>query len=167
MQPCPRKAEATLPSQLAHESHWREDGTCSYCGSLNPDILFAAIEAGTAELGATDKNYKLYVTLPCERPDELVVAMSTNEKLTPEEAERQGYLPADAAARERWGLLDFTTFYKLRPRGPRRYTKVYFQHFTEEQGRRFVQLHNEKRLPFAPGDGLYVRPFFMRPAGKA
>lgn len=33
---------------------------CSYCGSMHPDDLFAAIERGD-ELGPTDKNYKLYV----------------------------------------------------------------------------------------------------------
>lgn len=41
------------------EDEWR-DGTCSYCGSMRPDDLFAAIAVG-AEIGPTDKNYKVYV----------------------------------------------------------------------------------------------------------
>jgi len=48
------------------EDEWRDrDGhqVCSYCGSLSPDELFAAIEAG-CELDPTDKNYKVYVDLP-------------------------------------------------------------------------------------------------------
>ena len=42
------------------KDHWREDGTCSYCGSMSPEGLFEAIGCG-AELGPTDKNYKVYV----------------------------------------------------------------------------------------------------------
>lgn len=164
MQPCPRKADATLPSQLTHDSQWRDDGTCSYCGSLNPDLLFAAIEDGAAELGATDKNYKLYATLPYDRPDELVISASTNASMTEDEAARGGWLKADAEARGRWRLSEFTSFYRLRPHGSRRHTKVYFQHFSEAQMRRFVELHNQKRLRFAPGDGLYVWPYFMQRA---
>ena len=35
---------------------------CSYCGSIRPDKLLEAIEAETVEIGATDKNYKIYVS---------------------------------------------------------------------------------------------------------
>jgi hypothetical protein len=60
-QPCPRQThEAVLPSQLEHKSRWREDGACSYCGSMHPEALFAAIEAGEF-LTPTDKSYKVYV----------------------------------------------------------------------------------------------------------
>jgi hypothetical protein len=53
---CPRRAE----TGFAGEDSFRADGTCSYCGSMSPDKLFEAIEAG-AEIGPTDKNYKVYV----------------------------------------------------------------------------------------------------------
>lgn len=33
---------------------------CSFCGSMNPDDLFKAIDKGD-EIGPTDKNYKIYV----------------------------------------------------------------------------------------------------------
>lgn len=46
---------------LEEKDQWRGDDTCSYCGSLSPEKLFEAIEAG-AELGPTDKNYKVYVS---------------------------------------------------------------------------------------------------------
>lgn len=40
--------------------HWQSEETCSYCGSISPRALFAAIDTGTV-LGPTDKNYKVYV----------------------------------------------------------------------------------------------------------
>jgi hypothetical protein len=39
---------------------WRNDGTCSYCGSLNPDRAMQLIEAGS-QVCPTDKNYKIYL----------------------------------------------------------------------------------------------------------
>jgi hypothetical protein len=39
---------------------WREDHTCSFCGSLSEDAFFQAIEEGV-KLTPTDKNYKVYV----------------------------------------------------------------------------------------------------------
>lgn len=60
---CPRGDE--VPNgpyrDMALNATWREDGTCSYCGSLSEAAFFAAIEAG-AEIGPTDKSYKAYVT---------------------------------------------------------------------------------------------------------
>lgn len=48
------------PLNLPTEDHWRADGTCSYCGSLNPDD-FMKMAIDGVELGPTDKNYKVYV----------------------------------------------------------------------------------------------------------
>lgn len=44
--------------------------------------------------------------------------------------------------------------------------KFYFQHLSEEQGRRFVDLHNERRLNFGVPGHFYVLPFFMRVEGR-
>lgn len=55
---CPRSNEN--PHGAGRASHWRDDHTCSYCGSLSEAELFAAIERGE-ELGPTDKSYKVYV----------------------------------------------------------------------------------------------------------
>lgn len=62
---CPRRAEiganvAGHPFKLPKEDNWRRDGTCSYCGSLSPELFFKAVEDG-CEVGPTDKNYKLYL----------------------------------------------------------------------------------------------------------
>jgi hypothetical protein len=61
---CPRGPGADSPfhAPFNGEASWREDGTCSYCGSLKPELLFQQIEKG-AELGPTDKSYKAYVKL--------------------------------------------------------------------------------------------------------
>lgn len=63
---CPRAAEngATLSAMkppFNGEMVWREDKTCSYCGSLNPEEFMARLEAGDVELGPTDKPYKVYI----------------------------------------------------------------------------------------------------------
>ena len=62
MQPCPRMHEDGADASVFKipAPKWDKDGTCSYCGSMNPEEFFAQIEAG-AELGPTDKNYKVYV----------------------------------------------------------------------------------------------------------
>ena len=57
--PCPRREEAPFAITPPEEDHWREDGTCSYCGSGKPIALLADIEEGL-ELTPTDKNYKVY-----------------------------------------------------------------------------------------------------------
>ncbi|MEA3042986.1 MAG: hypothetical protein QOH47_824 [Sphingomonadales bacterium] len=41
-------------------ANWRDDRTCSYCGSLHPDDFMEQVEAG-AELIPTDKRYKVYI----------------------------------------------------------------------------------------------------------
>lgn len=56
---CPRRAES-LFAPRDREDRWREDNTCSYCGSLNPDEFLRRAEA-SEQLGPTDKNYKVYV----------------------------------------------------------------------------------------------------------
>lgn len=56
---CGRRAEA--PVQLGPQPDvWRDDNTCSYCGSLSPTALFDAITKGVM-ISPTAKNYKIYV----------------------------------------------------------------------------------------------------------
>lgn len=63
---CPRAVEngggpnSPFNSPYNGEMTWREDDTCSYCGSLNPATFMARLEAGDVELTPTDKNYKVY-----------------------------------------------------------------------------------------------------------
>lgn len=58
---CPRRRESARPSTRPwHLDYWRDDRTCSYCGSAHPDDFMAAAEDG-AKIGPTDKNYKAYL----------------------------------------------------------------------------------------------------------
>jgi len=61
---CPRRAENPGNWRYPDSDEWRADNTCSYCGSLNPEILLRAMaEDHRCELGPTDKNYKIYVSI--------------------------------------------------------------------------------------------------------
>lgn len=64
---CPRRSEDGMddpagPFKRAGTmlDRWREDGTCSYCGSLEPEDVLKQLAAGVEAL-PTDKNYKLYL----------------------------------------------------------------------------------------------------------
>jgi hypothetical protein len=60
-QTCPRRMSEFGPWK--HEEgldSWRNDGTCSFCGSMKPEQVFEAIEQGK-QITPTDKSYKIYV----------------------------------------------------------------------------------------------------------
>lgn len=57
---CPRRDELIGSFKLPEHDEWRDDKTCSYCGSLEPAEFMRRAEAGD-ELGPTDKNYKVYI----------------------------------------------------------------------------------------------------------
>jgi hypothetical protein len=73
VQPCPRSPAGEYAAagieydgpftdmMSGKDSHWRKDGTCSYCGSLNNDYFMERLEKGDVECGPTDKSYKVYV----------------------------------------------------------------------------------------------------------
>lgn len=62
---CPRASEngdlSMFQPPFNGEMVWREDHTCSYCGSLDPALVMARLEAGDVFLATTDKNYKAYL----------------------------------------------------------------------------------------------------------
>lgn len=60
---CPRRRETFRPTTRPwHLDYWRDDRTCSYCGSMHPDDFMDGARAGW-EIGPTDKNYKAYMAL--------------------------------------------------------------------------------------------------------
>lgn len=142
---CPRRSENHMhvadspfvgagPDQDWYRS---TDQSCIYCGSLDPDVFMARLEKGDILLGATDKSYKVYVE---------------NDG---GEDFKQTYRDDDhpyAGAEN--PIHNWIT-------RPMHQHKFYFQHLSVDQMRKFVDLYNQKKVKFAPGDGFYVWPFFM------
>lgn len=127
------------------------DDSCRYCGSLNPDTFMRRLEAGDVLLGSTDKNYKVYVA---NKGGE---SFKQTYRDCPEDKEKIG------AAGNKYMVSSCE--------GPKSCThwvtrdtdraKFYFQHLSEEQRHRFIQLLNEKKIQFEGGYGFYVLPFFI------
>lgn len=142
---CPRRSEwfGGVPSNYPQSDTYRSDDTCSYCGSLNPDVFMARLESGDVDLGSTDKNYKAYVHNKG--------GTSFNQKYRD--------CPSGATCKG----PDDCTHWTTREMGQ---TKFYFQHLSEEQKHRFIELLNAKKITFAGGCGFYVLPFFCVPASQ-
>jgi len=51
---CARRSESFGAFAYPETDTWRADGTCSYCGSLSPAALFAAIEPPHVILGGVE-----------------------------------------------------------------------------------------------------------------
>lgn len=64
MPTCPRRTFEFGPWEHTEGlDDFRDDDTCSFCGSLNPVAFFQAVRSGY-EITPTDKNYKAYVNVP-------------------------------------------------------------------------------------------------------
>lgn len=170
---CPRAGESFGPLSKT-PAFWEADDTCSYCGSLKPEILLKAIEEGTALLGATDKNYKLYVGgLPDPDAGKPTIYSSANH-----DPKRDDWvlLTEEIADEHQLNSYDRTkigSWVKIEPRRATVHHKFYFQHFDQAQRERFVELYNANRMSFEQGGSLpnvargFPRlPFFMVPASK-
>lgn len=133
---CPRSYEVGRQDVPAE---WRSDDTCSFCGSLNPDVLMARLEAGNVALGPTDKSYKVYVHNVGGEP------FRRSHRDCPKGSTCTG--PNDCA---HWVTEEVTQ------------AKFYFQHFSPEQGARFVELLNTKKLKLGYPGHFYALPFFIQ-----
>lgn len=156
---CGRRGESAGAMHLAGKDFWNgRDGhkACSYCGSLSPDELFAAIEAGH-KIGPTDKSYKIYVDLPNPVAGQTVSYGSesgpthrdgkrTRDDLTDAEIAKGRY------DRPLMGVAGATVT-----------AKFYFQHLSAEQQQRFIDLLNAKKINIGMPGHFYVRPFFIAP----
>jgi hypothetical protein len=66
---CPRAAEngggpnSPFKAPMNGEMTWREDRTCSYCGSIDPEDFLKAMAEGQL-ITPTDKSYKAYADIP-------------------------------------------------------------------------------------------------------
>lgn len=112
---CPRRIENPVADQtFPGEDQYDNEETCSFCGSLSPELFMARLEAGDVILEPTDKCYKAYL-----RND---------------------------------GGEPFKS-----PTG-----KFYYQHLSEDQKTRFVELYNEKKMKLATPGYFYVAPYFCK-----
>lgn len=143
---CPRGPGEGSPFKHPFDgrAHWRGDDTCSYCGSLNPDVFMAHLEAGDIELGPTDKSYKVYVE--SKNGDDF----RQEYRACPPNADCKG--PDNC---EHWTSR------------PVKQTKFYFQHLSEAQRTRFIELVNAKKVSIGYPGYFYVLPFFCAAVGRA
>lgn len=142
---CPRGPGPDTPfhSPFNGEMEWRDDGTCSYCGSLNPDTLMERLEAGDIEVGPTDKSYKIYVRNNGGQP----FKQTYREGCDMGKPGSSCTGPDDCA---HWTTREVEQ------------TKFYFQHLSKEQMVRFVELLNEKKMKVGYPGHFYVTPYFCK-----
>ncbi len=163
---CPRSGESARLLRKEHRDHWfMRDGyrSCSYCGSMHPEDLFAAIDAGTAAISGTDKNYKIYVDMPAKMGGKAIYSSCSHETpgytlLTTELCDQHGL---DSYAREHY----VGSWVKIEDRSPKVHLKFYYQHLDEAGQDRFIEAFNAKKLKLN-SFGLYVAPYFARKVGK-
>lgn len=138
---CPRRVEdgtyGASVFKFDRDDSWRPDGTCSYCGSIDPDDLMERLEAGTVQIGATDKSYKIYVSNDGGEP--FFQTHRTDDK---------PFSGWDSPLHT-WVTQETSM------------AKFYFQHLSKEQMIRFIELLNEGRIKFSGGIGFYVKPYFI------
>lgn len=178
---CGRRSEGGVASRFPGPDHWRDEAdsyrigpTCSYCGSIPPDVLFDLIASG-AKIGPTDKNYKIYVEAANPTPDALRYKGSQSGGDVGQTAPGPNYKrPADLTDEERavairdGALRDGErqpNWIDIGPAGPTSWGKFYFQHLSDDEKRRFVDLINAKTMNIGEPGYFYVLPYFVaRPA---
>jgi hypothetical protein len=129
---CPRAIESGREGKAI----WSSDETCSWCGSLNPDLLMERI-AVDISLGPTDKSYKVYVK------------NKGGQKF--KQTFRGSNCPGGTDP-SKWVWTTRETDD----------TKFYFQHLSEDQKREFVKLLNEKKLFIDYPGHFYRLPYFCQ-----
>jgi hypothetical protein len=136
---CGRRTSNVMTA--VNQDTWREDGTCSYCGSLNPDTFMRRVEDGTVFLGPTDKGYKVYV----ENNG------GEKFKIHYRDCYRHGTKDCNWESCTHWVISETDE------------TKFYFQHLSPEQKTRFIELYNAKKMNISYPGHFYRLPFFMSP----
>lgn len=135
---CPRGIESGQPGRAV----WSNDLTCSYCGSLHPDVTMERIIAGDVELEPTDKNYKVYV-------------LNKGGKPFSQSYRAEGSPQGDDPFKWEWTTREMNQ------------TKFYFQHLSVDQRKKFVNLYNDGTIKVGYPGRFYCRPFFMAPVEES
>jgi len=157
---------------------------CPWDGSMHPDEFMAYLEKPGTWLTPTDKNYKVYISVVSDEPETMrhITSMTrrpdegrpdsqyNREWLTWEEAverhpemreEYEEHLSHVASLAPSHPWHTDTHWIQVCPRGEERESKFYFEHLTEEQKRRFIDLLNEGKLNLREPGFFYRRPFFI------
>lgn len=164
---------------------------CPYDGSMHPDEFMAYLEKPWTELTPTDKNYKVYISVVSEENDEMREYASTTRDTRPgdengmewgrewmtwetaverhpelrEAYERHLRMVENTAPSHPWRTA--THWLQVGPRGDRRESKFYFEHLSDEQKQRFVDLLNKGKLTLREPGFFYRRPFFIASQSRA
>jgi hypothetical protein len=165
---CPRRAEA--PNRVPGPDRWRNTPalvdasaaagpTCSYCGSLEPGRFLDLIEAGWL-LEATAKDYKAYLH---RRLSEQEIAQRQQDWLAGTVA--QAVRRVEEAAGKTPDEIDLLLARRWeKERGDWAATcaeaKMYYQHLSVEQKRRFIELFNNRTMQFTRLGRFTVDPYF-------
>jgi ferredoxin len=150
---CPRRFEGGHGFDVKDADSWLSDDSCTYCGSLNPDTFMARIEAGTASVGSTDKNYKAYIE------NDGGESFKQTYRECPRDKEMTGAAGNKYMASSCAEGPDACTHWVTREVSQ---TKFYFMHLSESQRTHFIELLNSGRIKFSGGFRFYVLPFFIR-----
>ncbi len=134
---CPRRDEVPATFRPDCDDTWRDDGSCSFCGSLNPDEFMRRLEAGDVRLVPTDKSYKVYVD---------------NEG---GESFKQSYRECSPGCNVGPDKCPHWTTRTVSE------TKFYFRHLSKEQKQEFINLVNVGKVKLAFPGRFYVTPYFM------
>lgn len=166
---CPRRLENPGPWNLSEQDLWEyghgfagQDGvgpSCSYCGSLEPDRFMELVEQGWW-VDPTDKTYKAYLSEPL-----------TDEQVAQRRADwmNSGWVRRvrDAACTDHAENLDATVEreWQEMPAAAghgEAIAKFYFQHLSQQQQERFIELINDGSMRIGTPGHFYSLPFFIK-----
>lgn len=156
---CPRRSENPIADDLFPDpDDWRTGRhgirTCSYCGSLSPETFFAYAEAGCM-VDPTDKNYKVYIHPPNPDVGKIVEYGSDSGAAFDRHGNpRRHDLTDEEKATGRYNRT------LVGPASATLHEKFYFQHFSEDDRQRFIQMANAKKFNLAFPGRFYVTPYF-------
>ena len=161
---CPRRSEG-VPAFMKNDlDYWRDDDTCSYCGSLSPEKFFAAVVDGV-EVGPTDKPYQAYLDPPNPNVGRVSKGGSTSGPVF-----KSGGVTLDDRAPKDLTDEEYRSGRYSRdifsPEGPSLHHKFYFQHLSEVEMHRFIALHNDGTMKIGMPGHFYSRPFFFAVRAK-
>lgn len=110
---CPR----SIAEGRNYEAEWRKDKTCSYDGSLHPDVFMDYVRAGK-KVGTTDKSYKFYLEEYEGRTD------GAKKFYTHHLSEEQGYEFWELCQQGKVNFGDFPPYVPMYLPGPSNQKKV-------------------------------------------